>query len=87
MESVELRTIIPILQNLSTGELETLSKHINRMRDERVEQRRKELWGNVIAAMHKYCNETGEDIITDEGYLISIDKGYEDTPGILYTRH
>lgn len=54
------------LENASAEELQEIVKTVNTVMDKRADNRRKELWGNVVAAIRKYEQEVGEIDIEDE---------------------
>lgn len=54
------------LETLETAELENAIKQAYKIIERRKENRQKELWGNVAAALRKYESEFGE-ITTDDG--------------------
>lgn len=71
------------LETLETAELEKAIKQAYQIIERRKENRKKELWGNVVAAVRKYESEFGE-ITTDDGDrdgLICTD--HLDTPGFF----
>lgn len=77
-----------MLSTMSNDELDMIRRMAELAKDERLYNRRKELWGNVVAAIKKYQEETGKEISVDlDG---GADEGYfrlEDTakhPGTLY---
>lgn len=80
-----LTPIINGMADLSPADLQVIVDTAQRIMERRSEQRRKELWGNVRAAIQKYCTEFNEDIET-YGYqgkgVICLDK--LDGVGILY---
>lgn len=63
---VDLREITAIkhtLERMDNSEIEQIVQYANTIKTDRKEQRKKELWGNVVAAMTKYEEETGDTII------------------------
>lgn len=73
------------LSQLSAGELREVIANAQKYLEEREAERAQELWRRVMYAMQEYCNETGDDIVTDDDRLIAIGKGYDCTCGVLYT--
>lgn len=74
---MQLIDIMQEMSGLSTDELHRVEKQVNDLISRRIELRKKELWGNVVAAIEKYQNETheqisiycrncGEDLLLDE---------------------
>lgn len=49
--------IIKYINSAPDDELEMITKRVNTTRDNRANQRKKELWGNVVAAIRKYEKE------------------------------
>lgn len=52
-----LSEIIKYVNSAPEDELDMISKRISTARDNRANQRKKELWGNVVAAIRKYEQE------------------------------
>ena len=48
------------LEKLSNEELEKIYVKIQKEIEKRKDQRKKELWGNVVSAIKKYHNEIGD---------------------------
>lgn len=73
------------MEKLSNEELEKLCANAKKIIAERQNQRKKELWENVVVAIKKYQNEI--DYISVQGYgeagAINLDK--LDDIGYLYT--
>lgn len=64
----KLTHIVKGLPYLTTSDLQILKDAINDLETGRREQRRKELWGNVVAAINKYQSEIGPiNVITPCG--------------------
>lgn len=82
-KNFQLESILGRLDSLTSSEMDTLVKHIQKKKEERVEQRRKELWCNAVAALRKYTEEIGDIAVKGafDEQIISVDKGY---PGIIY---
>lgn len=73
------------LAQLSASELREVISNAQKYLEEREEQHRKELWGNVRTAIQKYCAELKEDIETrscEEEGVICLDQ--LDDIGVLY---
>lgn len=51
------------LAALSTNELDLVSNLVQELKQSRLDQRKKELWGNVVAAINKYEKEIEPIII------------------------
>lgn len=80
----DTRQIINRLINMHSAELQEVAKAIDKINANRVNQRRKELWGNVVAALRKYTEEVG-DIKAEGSFgegIICVDD--LDNPGIVY---
>lgn len=52
------------VKETSTEELEKLNKVVQEELAKRKDQRKSELWGNVVAAIHKYEEEIGDITFT-----------------------
>lgn len=73
---------------MSTEQLQEIIKRANTLTDERLNQRRKELWGNVVAAIRRYEQEIAEIELRGEiDCTIALDPDAVDTPGVLYVAY
>lgn len=74
-----------IMDTLPSNDLQEIIKHANTLMAVRTDQRRKELWGNVVAALQKYGQEVEEiEIKGDIDYTLCVDADSLETPGTLY---
>lgn len=82
--SKELENIKGWLEGMSTDDLNAIKKSIDLIQKNRIEQRKKEMWGNVVAALRKYTEEV-DNIEAEGGFgegVICIDN--LDNPGLVY---
>lgn len=80
IESVKLK-----LERMDTAEIKQVIQYLHAITAKRQEQRKKELWGNVRAALRKYVDETEEDIEIRHPYsdgILCVDE--LDESGLLY---
>lgn len=84
LTSDQMTTTKNFVSNMSEDQLRDIIKNANTLLDCRAEQRRRELWGNVVAAIQKYVSEIGEIDIEDgeDGAVLCADS--LDIPGIIY---
>lgn len=82
MNQKQIADLRALFSSMSKDELQSAKALIVQETEQRSEQRRKELWGNLVAAIEKYQREIGPISIYDEDeYKYSID-GME--PGVIY---
>lgn len=79
----DTRQIINRLINMPPAELQEVTKAIDKITNDRIIKRRKELWGNVVAAIRKYETEI-EDIEIDGISENGVPRVDTDNPGIIY---
>lgn len=56
----QLGDVINQLHGMTNGQLKEVVKAVEEITEKRQENRRKELWGNVVAAIAKYESEIGQ---------------------------
>lgn len=73
------------LDELSVEELRKLRSDIDGKISAKMVTRRKELWGNVIAALMRYKQETQEEICVEtQDEYFKLHLGYSTEPGTLF---
>lgn len=83
----QMVTIKNLVSNMSEDQLQDIIKNANTLLDCRAERRRKELWGNVVAAIQKYVSEIGDIEVEDAngGGVLCHDS--LDLPGTIYVAY
>lgn len=75
------------LSSLTADEIKILITYANKEIERKDELRKKELWGNVVAAIKKYEKETDSRIYLDDGtsgIMIAVEDCNLSNPGYIY---
>lgn len=86
-EIMDVNEIINTLHTLSNESIQAITKEATKVIDTRKQNRAKELWGNVVAAINKYEDEIGLIKIT---FPDGCNMGYindSEVPGVFYTQY
>lgn len=79
----QMVTIKNLMTNMGEDQLRDVINHANGLRDSIADRRRKELWGNVVAAIAKYESEVSEIDVDRDGGRTGLYLNKE-SPGVIF---